>query len=70
LKIQKSVKLNHIKLEVIEIEVVKNADGKTVCRADGTSRIVEIVQKGFKTIIRFTPDGTYQVENLNECNKK
>jgi len=52
------------------MEVVKNANGKTVCRVDGTSRIVEIVHKGFKTIIRFAPDGTYQVENLNEQSKK
>lgn len=49
------------------MEVIKNANGKTVCYADGTSQTVEIVHKGFKTIIRFMSDGTYQVENLKQA---
>lgn len=46
------------------MDVVKNADGKTVCCANAKDKSIEIVQKGFKTIIRFLPDDTYEVVNL------
>lgn len=46
------------------MEVIKNANGKTVCYADARSKTVEIVQKGFKTVIRFLSDGTYEIVNL------
>ncbi len=49
------------------MEVVKNANGKTVCHVDGASQTVEIVHKGFKTIIRFMPDGTCRVKNLQQA---
>ena len=45
------------------MEVVKNANGKTVCYADAKEKTVEIVHKGFKTIIRFLSDDIYEIEN-------
>lgn len=50
------------------MQVVKNANGKTVCYADARSKTVEIMQKGFKTIIRFLSDGTYEIVNLPKAN--
>lgn len=46
------------------MEVIKNSNGKTVCYADSQNKVIEIVHKGFKTIIRFLPDGTYETLNL------
>ena len=46
------------------MEVIKN--GKTVCRADASNRIVEIVQRGFKTVIQFMEDGTMKVLTLRQ----
>ncbi|MEG0691572.1 MAG: hypothetical protein RR444_00630 [Oscillospiraceae bacterium] len=40
---------------------VKNDNGKLVCRVDTEHQVVEIVQKGVKTIIKFNPDGTMQI---------
>lgn len=45
------------------MSVIKNANGKTVCRADSAKKIIEIIQKGFKTVIQFTDDGTMTVVN-------
>jgi hypothetical protein len=45
------------------MEVIKNGNGKTVCRADASNKIVEIVQRGFKTVIQFMEDGTMKVIN-------
>ncbi|WP_169797618.1 hypothetical protein [Neobacillus fumarioli] len=45
------------------MEVIKNGNGKTVCRADSSNKIVEIVHKGFKTVIQFMEDGTMKVIN-------
>lgn len=45
------------------MEVIKNGNGKTVCRADGSTKTVEIVHKQFKTIITFLGNGTYTVTN-------
>lgn len=42
---------------------VKNANGKLVCQVDESKMIVEIVHKGFKTIVRFTADGRVEVLN-------
>ena len=45
------------------MQVIKNANGKTVCRADANDRKVEIVHKGLKTTIIFLEDGKIKVEN-------
>ena len=47
---------------------IKNNAGKLVCRLDDKAGIVEIVQKGCKTIIRFTLDGTAKVINTQDYN--
>ena len=43
------------------MDVIKNGNGKTVCRADASNKIVEIVQRGFKTVIQFMEHGTMKV---------
>ena len=45
------------------MDTVKNGNGKTVCRADGPSKSVEIIHKSYKTMITFRRDGTYTVTN-------
>ena len=42
---------------------VRNANGKFVCMADAATRTVEIIIKGFKTIVRFTADGRVEIIN-------
>lgn len=42
---------------------VKNANGKLVCQVDVTKKTVEIVHKGFKTIVCFKADGSVEVLN-------
>jgi len=42
---------------------IRNIQGKLVCRIDETQGIVEIVRKGYKTLIHFKPDGTAEVIN-------
>jgi len=42
---------------------IKNSKGKLVCRLDEKATIVEIVQKGCKTLIHFKPDGTVKIIN-------
>ncbi len=42
---------------------IRNIKGKLVCRIDEKACIVEIVQKGYKTVIQFKPDGTAKVTN-------
>ena len=36
---------------------VNNTNGKLVCKVDEEKKTVEIVKKGFKTVLRFTNDG-------------
>lgn len=55
-----AVRLGH---EVIKMQDVKNAAGKLVCRIDTRMGIVEIIHKGFKTLICFQSDGTVRVVN-------
>lgn len=45
------------------MEEVRNYCNKLVCRIDKASKIVEIVMKGYKTTIRFKPDGTVEIKN-------
>jgi len=40
---------------------IRNILGKLVCRIDENQGIVEIVQKGYQTLIHFKPDGTAEV---------
>lgn len=46
------------------MEKIKNGDGKTVCAVDATTKVVEIVKNGCKTIITFLPNATYKIKNL------
>ena len=50
------------------MKTIKNKNGKTVCRADAKQKVVEIVHKGYTTIIRFLPDNTYEIVNLPQAN--
>lgn len=43
---------------------IKNGEGKTVCKVDATTKVIEIVKKCYKKIIIFLPDDTYKVENV------
>ena len=47
------------------MEEVRNVKGKLVCQIDQKNRVVEIVQKGCKTYIRFMADGTAEIINTN-----
>lgn len=42
---------------------VTNLIGKTVCYVDKDKKVVEIVHKGYTTIITFTADGKVEVVN-------
>ncbi|MBP6064331.1 MAG: hypothetical protein KA467_02530 [Bacteroidales bacterium] len=42
---------------------IKNANGKLVCCVDERSKTVEIVHKGYKTILKFNSDGSLTVIN-------
>ena len=45
------------------MEVIKNSDGKTICRADAKDKLVEIKSKEIVTTIRFLDDGTNEITN-------
>lgn len=45
---------------------VRNGADKLVCRIDKSSRTVEIVIKGCKTIIRFLDEGQVLIKNANK----
>lgn len=49
------------------MEKVKNSADKLVCQIDKQKKLVEIVQKGCKTTIRFFDNG--YVEIINTVNK-
>lgn len=46
-----------------EMLEVRNAEGKLVCRIDPPNLTVEIVMRGYKTIIVFLPDDDPVVVN-------
>lgn len=48
---------------------IKNSNGKLVCKADAENKIVEIVHKGYITIIQFLNNGTLVVHNTIVENK-
>ena len=45
------------------MDVIKNSDGRTICRADAKEKVVEIKLKYTITTIRFLDDGTIEVTN-------
>jgi hypothetical protein len=47
---------------------VKNANGKLVCQVDSNRKSVEIVHKGFKTIVCFTDNGRVNIFNTKPAN--
>ena len=49
---------------------IKNSKGKLVCRLDEKAHIIEIVQKGCKTLIRFMPDGQQRSSTRKPANRK
>ena len=42
---------------------VRNADGRLVCQVDEVGKAVEILVKGFKTVIRFAANGRVEIVN-------
>lgn len=42
---------------------IRNSQGKLVCRADSSKKVVEIAVKGCVTVIRFTDDGRITVKH-------
>lgn len=45
------------------METIKNAQGKTICRADETTRRFEIVFKGVRSIVWFDENGLLHQEH-------
>lgn len=45
---------------------VRNASGKLVCEVDDEQKSIEIRLKNDLTIIRFSSDGTIQIENKQQ----
>ena len=54
---------------MIQLDIVKNANNKTVCHVDGNKKSVEIVTKGERTVISFNKDNSYEVVN-SQIDKK
>jgi hypothetical protein len=47
----------------MQVEIIKNSDGKTICRADARDKLIEIKNKDIVTTIRFLNDGTIEITN-------
>jgi len=47
----------------MQVEVIKNSDGKTICRVDAKDKLIEIKNKDIVTTIRFLDDGTIEITN-------
>jgi hypothetical protein len=45
------------------VKIIKNSEGKTICRIDAKNKVIEIKSKGIITTIRFLDDGTIEVTN-------
>lgn len=45
------------------MEEVRNAANRLVCCVDKTQKTVEIVTKGYKTVIQFLDNGTVKIQN-------
>lgn len=50
----------------MNMEEVRNSQGKLVCRVDKLNKTVEIVFKGCTTLICFSDDGTISVTNKDK----
>ena len=46
---------------------VRNGADRLVCRIDETQKTVEIVLKGFKTVIRFLDNGQVLIHNADKA---
>jgi len=42
---------------------IRNANGKLVCKVDETKRTIEIIDRGYKTVVCFKADGYVEVKN-------
>lgn len=51
----------------LNMEEVRNSQGKLVCRVDKASKTVEIVLKGCTTLICFSDDGQISVINKEKA---
>ena len=47
---------------------IKNSNGKLVCKVDEKNKIIEIVHKGYKTVLQFLENGTLVVLNTQKEN--
>jgi hypothetical protein len=70
-----SLTIKHTDIILIRLQSmneVRNSDGKLVCRIDKKERMIEIVNKGCITEIRFHPDDTPEIEHyrLDKITKK
>ncbi|MGI6651616.1 MAG: hypothetical protein ACOX4Y_07680 [Limnochordia bacterium] len=45
------------------MQKVRNCAGKLVCRIDAREKMVEIVQRGIRTVIRFLDDGSHEIKS-------
>ena len=45
---------------------VRNGANKLVCCIDKSKKLVEIMNKGYSTTIRFLDDGTVEIKNANK----
>ena len=50
-------------MDDVVLEEIRNVDGKKVCRVDAKHKLIEIVQKGIRTLIHFRDDGTLEIKN-------
>ena len=50
-------------MDNVILKEVRNEDGRKVCRVDAKHKLVEIVQKGIRTLIHFRDDGTLEIKN-------
>lgn len=44
---------------------IRNGANKLICRIDKVSKTIEIVRKGYKTIIRFLDSGQVLIKNIS-----
>lgn len=53
-----------------QLVVIKNGEGKTVCRVDMARKLVEITRKGQRTQVRFLDDGCIETSNTRVSDEK
>jgi len=62
-KVKSAMIAAHKSKEEVIMVSVKNGENKKVCQIDPQTRSIEIVKSGFRTVIRFLDDGTYEIIN-------